>query len=220
MKRYENQDHCHAADVMGFYALADGIGGHRGGEIASYLAVNYLKNTLRTFVLKSSMKWDIDHLFLFKQQLIQRTNQHVYRIGRQEPTYSGMGTTLCTLLFHQHHLIHTHIGDSRIYRLRKSTFHRMTEDHSRICHERKRRLLTRALGTQAVVQPELGVVSVSPGDVYLICSDGLTDSVSDSMIRSLLLNSSSNEEKMQQLVRSAMENGSTDDITLILINVG
>lgn len=226
--RKNNEDVFAELPKEGFYILADGMGGHNKGEVAASEAVYYITERIKTLLAMEERLWELEDLKRHLSLLIENANAWVHHLSTAQVSCKGMGTTICSALFYEQYLIHAHIGDSRIYRLRDGDLSQMTTDHARDKHivreyalevvkVQKRRVLTRALGTQRIVEPDLGCDLVQPGDLYLLCSDGLTDLVTDNAIRRILQKELSIQEKNDALIDMAKAAGGNDNITLILI---
>jgi serine/threonine protein phosphatase PrpC len=227
--RSNNEDAWEAAPEHRFFVLADGMGGHNAGEVAAKMAVVSLCESLKELKeltsnteLKSSMR-----------SAILAANSSIYTSAGEKEDLSGMGTTLCCLAFHHATLIYAHIGDSRIYRFRNKCLEQLTQDHSlrrellmrgelsakqAACYPH-RNIITRALGTSAHVEPEIAHTDVALNDVYFLCSDGLTDHLSNEEIASLLQNSSSLSQASHELVEKAKAKGGCDNITIVMVKV-
>lgn len=227
--REHNEDAWAAYPECGLFILADGMGGHLAGEIASNESVDYLYALFKRW--NPTEKTPIEEVKSFFVDAYNRVNSWVYQKGEQETDLKGMGTTLCSLYFHNQHAILTHVGDSRIYRLRNSQLEQLTEDHSLISElislgamksEESstfpyRHILTRAIGTHAKVESTLSVVSCETTDLFLLCSDGMTNYASDEQIEEILQKKMSLARKGQNLVDLAIEQGGGDNITVVLV---
>ena len=165
---------------------------------------------------------------------VKKTNATIYHISQNEPQCAGMGTTLVVAIFTDNQLIVGHIGDSRLYRLRGEILTQLTEDHSLIQEQinaglisleqaevsTKKNLVTRALGVDEEVELELQVFEVAVGDVYLLCSDGLSDLVKDVAIAKILVDANDNMiVAANKLIETANENGGSDNISVIIAQV-
>lgn len=228
--RQNNEDAYKILKDEQFYVLADGMGGHQAGEVASRETVERLC-ALFSERMGSSPK-DISHAEEFLKNLIQEVNGAVYRIGRESPDLRGMGTTLCCIYLHPEGLIYGHVGDSRIYRLRKGKLELLTHDHSLLqelielgqLSEQQageflyKNIITRAIGTEPYVEPSIAHTSLEPGDRIILCTDGLTDLLSEDEIKEIILNHPE-EDVVKQLVKKAKQKGGNDNITVILVNV-
>lgn len=229
--REHNEDVWLACPEKGLFLLADGMGGHSAGEIAAKEAVDRL---LELFV-----KWgpsrsvDPDFAETFFYDAFMKVNAQIYGQGQTDHSLHGMGTTLCALYFIQSHVIVAHVGDSRIYRYRKPLLNQLTEDHSLASEllalgTMKSRdvekfpykhILTRAIGTHPSVEPAVNSIEIESKDLFLLCSDGLTNYVTDKEIGTILNQPLSLKERGRQLVDLAKEHGGGDNITLVLAQI-
>ncbi len=238
-QRDHNEDAIASDDAMGFVVLADGMGGYKAGEVASEIAVLSITAELKEAML-NRLPGQVD-ASLHKQaeaQLIldavKSANESIYNVSQSQPQCAGMGTTLVVGLFTNNKLLVGHIGDSRMYRLRNQVLSQLTEDHSLLQEQIKsglitaeqarysanKNLVTRALGIDPEVELELNEYDVEVGDIYLLCSDGLSDLVEDDVIQFTLNALSSNLAKAAQtLVQMANDNGGKDNISVILVQV-
>lgn len=228
--RQNNEDAWKLLRDEQFYVIADGMGGHQAGEVASREAVERLCALFQQRI--DSCPKDIACAEEVMRTLIQEVNAMVYRIGRESPELRGMGTTLCCVYLHPEGLIYGHVGDSRIYRLRKGKLELLTQDHSLLrelielgqLSEQQaedflyKNIITRAIGTEPYVEPSIAHTSLEPGDQIMLCTDGLTDLLSDEDIRETLLKNPE-EDIVKLLVKKAKQKGGNDNITVILINV-
>jgi PPM family protein phosphatase len=238
MVRSHNEDAVFANAAGGFVVLADGMGGYNAGEVASGMATTLLGSELqRSFAEREPHEAGPDgrpwvHAVLEKE--IARANGAIYQAAQSQPQYAGMGTTLVMAVFHNDTITVAHIGDSRLYRLRGDEFGPVTRDHSLLQeqidsgmitaeqarHSQNRNLVTRALGVDPTVEPEIHDYPVQPGDIYLLCSDGLNDMVEDEEIGMTLQMLSANLELCAtQLVQMANDNGGRDNVSVILVRI-
>jgi len=228
--RQKNEDAFIDLNDSKLFILADGMGGHQAGDVAANEAVNALCQ-----ILKKGLK-NADQSFLDSRQTIAQAmevvNAIVYRMSRNNFDLSGMGTTLCCLHFHPEGAIIGHIGDSRVYRIHNQYLEQLTQDHSLLQQmlEQGREdeldeeplansILTRALGTEPTVEPTLLTCAPFPGDVFLLCSDGLSDFVTAREIESILVTAATPEERASRLIQAAKECGGYDNITVIVVEV-
>jgi protein phosphatase len=217
--RERNEDSYLVEDPL--FAVADGMGGHRGGDVASRLALETLGSVFASG----------DAVALAEQ--VQEANRAVFARSRRDRAVAGMGTTLTAALIDGDRARLAHIGDSRAYLLRDRELRMLTEDHTLVQqmlrqgeiseHEAgrhpQRSVVTRALGMDASVPVDEIVVDLRPGDRLLLCSDGLTSMVSDDDVRSVLEAEPDTERAAAALVRAANEAGGADNTTVILIDV-
>ncbi|MDJ0652126.1 MAG: Stp1/IreP family PP2C-type Ser/Thr phosphatase [Simkaniaceae bacterium] len=229
--RRKNEDVFLNLKEHGFFAIADGMGGHNAGEVAANEAVRFVCASIEKLFRSSERNWTIFDLSSFNKVYIENANHWVHHLAKKKKDYKGMGTTICTLLFHECSLIYGHVGDSRIYRFRKGLLQQLTFDHSlknemiaqgQVKKEnsqnfRYKNILTRAIGTQTDVEAEIHIAPVSPNDIYLMCSDGLTDQVSDKEITDILTTTRSIESATETLIKQAKQQGGHDNVTVVLI---
>ena len=238
MVRSGNEDAVMANPLRGFVVLADGMGGYNAGEVASGMATTLLGTELEKAFAQRSPSARVDGGKLWAHAALEgeiaRANGAIYQAAQSQPQYSGMGTTLVAAVFHDNSLTVAHIGDSRLYRLRGEEFQQITRDHSLLQeqidsgmltpdearHSQNKNLVTRALGVDPAVEPEIRDYEVQVGDVYLLCSDGLNDMVEDAEIAMTLSALSANLELCAtQLIQMANDNGGRDNVSVILVKV-
>jgi protein phosphatase len=235
-KRSHNEDAIGSDPEHGLAVLADGMGGYQAGEVASAIAVDTILAEVRAR-LKNVSPEEVDDdtgfsrgTLLFKAA-IEKANRLIYRAAHSKPECEGMGTTVVAIGFFENRITVAHVGDSRLYRLREGHFEQVTSDHSLLQElidkgfytpEEARKslnknLVTRAIGVEDEVAPDFQEEFVKPGDIYLLCSDGLTDLVEDDEIAAIL---DSKGDDLQQagraLVEKANEYGGEDNISVIL----
>ena len=245
--REHNEDTIASDSTIGYVVLADGMGGYKAGEVASEIAVLSIAAEL-TEVMLNQPPLESDQYLQYQDQAlnamqpeaqllvdaVKNANDAIYYVSQTQSQCAGMGTTLVLGLFINNRLLVGHIGDSRMYRLRGLEFIQLTEDHS-ILQEQlnaglitaeqakysvNRNLVTRALGVEPEVPLELNEFDVEVGDVYLLCSDGLTDMVDDSQIQLILsMPDISLDSRAQSLIQLANEHGGKDNISVILVQV-
>lgn len=208
--------------------VADGLGGHNAGEIASQETVKIVTERLQTFEANRSTQTKIEAL----TAVVEEANEKVYQLANQHGKLQGMGCTVVSIIAEPNEVVIAHVGDSRAYLLHKDGLYQLTEDHSfvnllkkhgQITEEEarthpKRNMIVRAVGTSESVEVDLIDTPWRQGDIFLLCSDGLTSMVSDREIGLVLSSSRMNlEEKADRLVEMALEAGGTDNISLILL---
>ena len=215
IKRPNNEDAWLSLPEKRFFALADGMGGHNAGEVAS-------KETISSLRLLAEEKFGSTpfskELITLLENAFHEANQRVWMLGQKNKEYYGMGTTLCVLYLYKDAVIYAHVGDSRIYRYRKKEIILLTEDHIHT-NTAKRRILTRAIGTSSKTTPAIASASAIKGDIFFMCSDGLTDFVSELEIEEILKKSRSLKKAVFRLIEKAKEKGSNDNITILMIKV-
>ncbi|HEX9584398.1 MAG TPA: Stp1/IreP family PP2C-type Ser/Thr phosphatase [Gammaproteobacteria bacterium] len=235
-KRSHNEDSIGSDTEIGLAVLADGMGGYQAGEVASAIAVETVLSELRARI-KQIDPGEVDDESGFSREsllikaAIEKANETIYQTAQDKPECHGMGTTIVTVAFYEDRLTVAHIGDSRLYRLREGNFEQVTSDHSLLQElidkgfytpEEARKslnknLVTRAMGIEPGVSPDIQEEFVKPGDLYLLCSDGLTDLVEDHEIAVILRSYAGNlEEAGRHLVQKANDYGGKDNISVIL----
>lgn len=232
MIRDHNEDSLLVDEELGLYIVADGMGGHRAGDVASRLAVDTVRERLRT-VLKSHHTVESEMLLEVKSA-IELANTEIRSAAIRNPDQKGMGTTLVLLLTRGDKAVLAHVGDSRAYRWRGAEFAKMTQDHSLLQEQvgagvlsnsearysHNRNLVTRALGVEPRVEAEVQQVDLRPGDIFMLCSDGLNTMVDDIDIYHTMREVGVNLPLAGRcLVEIANDNGGHDNITLILLRV-
>lgn len=229
--RKHNEDYLLAEPELGVFALADGIGGHKAGEVASRVACE----TSMAELLKAQNADKADDLesLLRVGQAGEIANALVHRMGSEKEELKGMGTTLVLAMFREHQIFYAHVGDSRLYRMRSGRLRQLTRDHSLVQqmmdqglfsnkYEAKAagvgdNILTRGLGLNREVEVDVGDQGVRDGDIYLACTDGLCGKVVDQNIGQILSEpGTSLEEKADSLLNAALDAGGQDNITLVL----
>ncbi|MGA2807821.1 MAG: Stp1/IreP family PP2C-type Ser/Thr phosphatase [Terracidiphilus sp.] len=225
-KRPSNEDAFGFSVEHGVYVVCDGMGGAAAGEIASSLAVD---EVLRHF--ESRAIGNPGPLAQEAERAISDANSAIYSRAERNYQLNGMGTTLVGLLVHERRVLVFNVGDSRCYRLRKSRLEQITLDHSLVEEQVRegrmtraealrsplRNVITRALGTQCCVTPDLFELEADPGDLFLLCSDGLTRELADPLIESLLMSGLPLDDLCTRLVQAAKKAGGHDNITCLLV---
>jgi serine/threonine protein phosphatase PrpC len=234
MVRSHNEDSIAADATAGIAVLADGMGGYNAGEVASGIAVAMISAELKKALASRGEGFDITAAEQMVGEQAVRANNAIFQASQNQAQYAGMGTTLVIGVFHDNQLTVAHIGDSRLYRLRGETFEQITRDHSLLQeqidsglltreqarHSQNKNLVTRAVGIDAEVLPEIHDYDVLSGDIYLLCSDGLNDMVEDDEIGMTLGMLSANLELCaEQLIQMANDNGGRDNVSVILVKV-
>jgi protein phosphatase len=230
--RENNEDVWGSLPEANVFVLADGMGGHRAGEIASKEAVDALIDILKIFLLRG-VERRVEEVAQIISQAILEVNHFIHQMARNSESLKGMGTTLCCLCFYGDYLIYAHVGDSRIYQLRKKKLIQLTQDHTllqeliemgQINKEEAERfhyknILTRAIGTEPTVEPSIEYLKVEKGDIYMMCSDGLYDDVSFQEMEKILIENSSIQDSVDRLVKLARARGGHDNITVVATQV-
>lgn len=232
--RQFNEDSVAVDAAKGIFAVADGMGGHRAGEVASRLATEVLMTGLIDAIDQHRPDEHQHFPLLALEQSIKRANRTIHDAGRANPKWRGMGTTLVAAVFHDNRVTLGHVGDSRIYRVRAGRLELLTRDDTLLrdqvelgmisaaeaSHSRNRSLVTRALGIASEVQPHIAQGDAAPGDCYVLCSDGLNDLVSDADIGLIVDSLQANLPlAAHHLVLAAKDNGGFDNVSVVLARV-
>lgn len=233
MRREFNQDHIGFDRDLGLAVLADGMGGHKAGEVAAHMAVNFVLEKLQNLALQeNSVAITGSQLLEFVSNTISASNAAIYQAQEAEEAYAGMGTTVVAAMVVGTQAYVGHVGDSRLYIRRNRTVKRITKDHSLVQDlidrgfytEREARsanvghVVTRALGTRPDVEVDTLEVQLEPYDLLVLCSDGLTDMVSDWQIAEILdENITDLDLAAKKLIALANQNGGKDNISVILM---
>ena len=233
MRREYNQDHIGFDQELGIAVLADGMGGHKAGEIAAQMTVKFVLEKLQKFVLqKTSVSITGAQLLEFVSTTISSSNAEIFRTQQEQEAYKGMGTTIVATLVIGSHIYVGHVGDSRLYLYRNRKVKRLTKDHSVVQDlidrgfytEREAReanvghVVTRAMGTKSAVDVDTAEVPRLPYDLLMLCSDGLTDMVSDWQIAETIAeNITDLDLAAKKLIALANQNGGKDNISVILM---
>jgi serine/threonine protein phosphatase PrpC len=235
MKRQNNEDNYLINDGLGVYVVCDGMGGHAGGEYASQIAVTTVEEVLANIRDENP---DVDGAT--DEQITQEkikyavrlAGKRIYERAQADPEFRGMGTTAVILLFRRTNPNLAHVGDSRGYLIRGGEITQRTEDHSWVNeqikaglitpeaakHHRFRNIITRSLGFQEEVEIDTQVLRAEPGDLYLLCSDGLSNLVEDAEMCEMLVENSF-QETLHMLVEIACQRGGDDNITAVIARV-
>lgn len=208
--------------------VADGMGGHLAGEVASQMAVERLEELWKEEKVAQSP----EKIETWLKENINKVNQEIYAQSIKNVGYQGMGTTIVAAVCTPRFVTVAHVGDSRCYLLNENGFNLLTDDHSLVNelvksgqiskedaenHPRKNVLL-RSLGTETKVEVDIKTIGLEEDDILLLCSDGLTNKVSEEEIKDLLKSERSLDEKCEELIRLANENGGDDNITVAIVH--
>jgi serine/threonine protein phosphatase PrpC len=223
--RTSNEDSCIANVESEIFLIADGMGGHAAGEIASQIAASTVEE-----VVANTKSWsNVEDLLQFA---VQKANMRVYETQKLKPEYRGMGSTLTVLKFLGNHYYVAQVGDSRAYLLRESVLRQLTRDHSlvwplfesglitkdEIARHPQKNLITRSIGTHPDVEVDLETGAALEGDIFLLCSDGLTDVLSDQEIEHVLTSIDGGPQEIsERLICAANSGGGPDNVTAIVV---
>lgn len=235
--RDHNEDAIACEENIALAILADGMGGHRGGEMASAITVS----TILEFLCekhKSLTPGDTDEVTGYStesmaiHEAITLANKNVHDSSEANAQYRGMGTTVVVVMFYDNRFTVAHVGDSRLYRLRDGELEQITRDHSlmqelidrgfytpeQARNSLNKNLVTRAVGIDSHVQIDMQEDIAMVDDIYLLCSDGVSDMIEDNVIRSALIENSDDLEKAAaEIIRLANESGGKDNISALLV---
>lgn len=224
LRRKRNEDSLLVRNDEGLYVVADGMGGYNGGEIASGLAVKTIDEAFTESRFEGVPHATIPARASELARAIQMANVAIQSRAESDRELTGMGTTICAARFlaRKQRLYVGHVGDSRLYRLRNNELAQMTSDHTMrdfgvtgadAAH------LSRAVGVWPTVPIDVIVGKPEPGDVYLVCSDGLTKMIDDDRIRETLLASADPSRVVDELIKAANDSGGKDNVTVIVVRV-
>ncbi len=230
--RVRNEDALRIFPKQGIVILSDGMGGHRAGDVASSMAVDVIASLL---VPNNSEREADDGSPICPQSLadsLDDANTAILDAARQNPDCSGMGATVVVVSFHEQHFIAAHLGDSRLYRCSQGQLEQLTIDHTLAQQYMSQGFITRqqagswnaknillkALGIDEIITPDITEGSIRDDDLFLLCSDGLTDAVADVDIEKLLQQADDGlQQKVEQLISAANNNGGPDNVSVILV---
>ncbi len=237
--REHNEDTFGTDQDIGLVALADGMGGYKAGEVASGITVRTVMSLVKEAVDREDLSLRDESTGLTRpgillRDAIQRANKIIHQTARTQPNCEGMGTTVVAGLFFDDRLTIAHVGDSRLYRMRDGRLEQVTQDHSLLqelvargfytpeeaARASAKNYVTRALGVEPTVEVEITEVPVLKDDLYLLCSDGLSDMVEDDDIQLTISTFGANLETLaKQLVMLSNDNGGRDNISIVLVRV-
>src|ERR1700712_4134918 len=231
--RSNDEDSVAVDDATSLVVLADGMGGYNAGEVASGMATSFIKSELGRWLSEASENATDTDVRRAMDICVDNANRAIFNAANSNPQYAGMGTTLVVGVFRDNRLLLGHVGDSRAYRLRGGRLVQITHDHSLLQEQidaglitgeqaafsANKNLVTRAVGVEDTVLLETHLHDLMPGDIYLLCSDGLSDMLDDDSIAQLLQSSDSLDEAGRALINAANEAGGKDNISVILARV-
>lgn len=235
--RDHNEDAISYDENIGLAVLADGMGGHRGGEMASAITVSTILETvskkikkLKTGETDEETGYSVESLAV--HEAVALANKNVHDSSQANAQYRGMGTTVVVTLFYDNRFTVAHVGDSRLYRLRDLELEQITRDHSlmqelidrgfytteQARHSLNKNLVTRAVGIDATAIIDIQEDIAMLDDLYLLCSDGVTDMIEDDLIKTAMLDNFEDLEKAaSEIIRLANEHGGKDNISALLV---
>ena len=211
------------------FIVADGMGGHRAGEVASKDAVDSVVKHI-TDNFENYVNENVNLLKLLKESIL-RANHIIYEKSLTDVSLDGMGTTLAAVLIHNNKLYIGHVGDSRVYVVRRNNIYQLTRDHSYVEHlvengtitrdqaasHPQRNIITRALGCEEIVEIDVSIRKFFDIDTFIMCSDGLTNYITDEQIMRKVQSSDSCQQIAEELVEMANSAGGSDNITVVII---
>ena len=238
--RKNNEDAFLADPALGIFAVADGMGGHAAGEIASRLALTTLQESLARAIQSQEVEFSPNQTAVISLPSallvngIRTANQAVFHSSQEKEEYRGMGTTVVAVYFVDSSPVMAHVGDSRLYRIRTKKIDQLTEDHSVIWEQYRegiipkealsssplKNIITRALGMQPSVDVDVRELELEKGDLLLLCSDGLSDLVQDEELLKTVKNAAGDlNQACRDLIDLANRRGGKDNITVLLIQI-
>ena len=240
-KRQANEDAFKLVPSENLWIVADGMGGHASGQVASQIAVDSFADFMTRWRHEPDFKWPFEIMESRSRaensmaNAVRVANVRIYNRSQVDESCEGMGTTLVCMTYEPGTgLVIAHVGDSRCYRLRNERLFQITEDHSLVNHLKRffhlsdeeararagSNVIVRAVGLEDDVDADLNVVQPESGDLYMACSDGLSDLVDDWIIQQILIgNADHPQEAADALVRAANQAGGTDNITVVVVRV-
>jgi len=230
-QRSNNEDAVALDPECGLAVLADGMGGYNAGEVASGMATSFIHTEFGRWLRESGPQVPEQDLARAMDICVDNANRAIFNAANADPRYSGMGTTLVVAAFRDAQVLVGHVGDSRAYRLRAGRLQQITRDHSLLQEQidaglispeqaafsTHKNLVTRAVGVEDTVMLETHLHEVMPGDLFLMCSDGLSDMLSDAAISQILSGDPGLAEAAAALINAANEAGGKDNISVVLV---
>ncbi|MGF9916367.1 Stp1/IreP family PP2C-type Ser/Thr phosphatase [Paenibacillus ehimensis] len=231
--RAVNEDRAAVQEGLNGWTLAivaDGMGGHQAGDIASQMAVELIPLQVKSLDPNRSSE-ERQHKL---KEAIEAANDNIFEFASGRENYHGMGTTVVAVLANDERAVVAHIGDSRVYRIHDGQIEQLTEDHSLVnelvksgqitreeaSHHPRRNVLTRALGTEPTIEVDVQEIGWGPGDLLLLCSDGLSSLVEPGQMLQTVTETEGLERKVDRLVQAALDAGGDDNVTVLLIENG
>jgi len=215
-------------EQVSFAIVADGMGGHQAGDVASQMAIEAFQKVLEQHAELTN--WKLEDGKRIMKIAIRQANDEIYELASQKEQYHNMGTTMVAALLWESTMIIGHVGDSRAYRINEEGIQQLTLDHSLVNaliqsgqltaeeaeHHPRRNVLTRAIGTDSEVEIDVQALDWSTSDILLLCSDGLSNRVSDDVILNIVQHEDGLDQKANTLIELALDAGGDDNITVIL----
>ena len=234
LARANNEDSVTFDESTCLAVLADGMGGYNAGEVASGMATTFIRTELSRWLSQAGRHANAKEIQRAMEICVDNANRAIFNAAHSNPQYSGMGTTLVMGVFQDARLMLGHIGDSRCYRLRDGELAQLTKDHSLLQEQVdarlitpeqaavsiNRNLVTRAMGVEDAAILEVSECQVENGDLYLLCSDGLSDMIGASEIAELLNAPEALTQKATRMIKIANHHGGRDNISVLLVRAG
>ena len=226
VRRTVNEDNLLTLPDQGLFIVADGVGGHRGGQIASQIAVDVFREAFETGTGPDLVR--------LVRETIVKANQEIFRRASENPDLNGMASTLALIACDDSTVVIAHVGDSRVYSFDGSQLRQETEDHSEVnealragritpeeaAHHPNKNIISRALGADATVEPEIRKLALLPHTSFLLCTDGITRHIPDKELEDLLRSKLPPSSICSQLKSVCFSRGAEDNLTAILIDIG
>lgn len=226
--REHNEDYLFVDDKIGLFIVADGMGGHHGGEVASKMAVSTVAD-----LIKESLKGNSESVLVMIEEAFRKTNEIIYTMASKDPELNGMGTTMVVAHCHNNKIYVAHVGDSRAYLIRNGNITQLTKDHSVVAellnsgeitgeearNHYLRHIVTKALGYKEAIDFDVMSINCQKGDCFLLCTDGLTDMLTDEQIREIVTQRIQAQKICDDLISNANRKGGQDNITVILFRI-
>lgn len=237
--REENEDCFLCEPELGLFLVADGMGGHEAGEIASKIACNSIKDFVKDAYEKGIEKFPITYRKDFPLEwnillgALSYANGNIIKYSEKKRYLTGMGTTVVACLFRGRRLSYAHVGDSRLYVFKENSLKLLTEDHSWIQEQIKlgniteeeakyhplKNVITRALGGSTKISIDIADIQIKNGDKFLLCSDGLNVVLSEDLMERIIIEEKDLEKCADRLIEETLKMGGPDNVTLIIIEV-
>ncbi|PIU00677.1 MAG: serine/threonine-protein phosphatase [Bdellovibrionales bacterium CG10_big_fil_rev_8_21_14_0_10_45_34] len=228
LKRQTNQDTFLIDRELALFAVADGMGGHKGGEVASALAVQTIREVVSESFEKDAGKRPLD---LISDAFLEASDR-IYQVAQMKPSLTGMGTTMVAILLRDNIVYVGNVGDSRAYLFSEGRLWQVSEDHSLMCEQLRsgilkesdvadfasKNIITRSVGFEPKVQADLLFRPAKPGEIYLLCSDGVSGMLEDTDIERILTQANA-DRMVPDLIEQAKDAGGDDNITALLLSI-
>lgn len=232
-RRSQNEDYFCIDESLGLFIVADGMGGHASGEVASKMATELVRDAIEQAKEGEAPSPASGSGAENMAEAIRFANRMVFDTARDNPQHKGMGTTIVAVLIEGERMTVAHVGDSRVYLVRGNCVEQLTDDHALLAEQVReglisqeeadqsdmKNIITRSIGITPEVEADLNEMSLSNGDRLVLCSDGVTSLLDEDDFNSIVTAGGMPEETCKQLVNRANELGGTDNITIITIDI-